>query len=242
MAIQFTLPSGGASLSENPCAVPDTVRRIPVQAVRPCGPRLQAPSAGARPFSWPHTSPADSMRRGLEAHLGALRIRRTFEADQLRSILVVGPNWLGDAVLALPTLANLRRSFPGARITLLVRSWVRDLFRASPFVDELIEAPRDPFWHFVTQSLHGFSSTPQAVWAFIFLSHGIVKTLLAIGLLKNIRWIYPASAIVFALFVIYQCYQYIYAPSFLLIAITVFDIVLIGLILHEYRRHSIRSV
>ena len=82
------------------------------------------------------------MRRALEAHLGALRIRRTFEADQLRSILVVGPNWLGDSVLALPTLANLRRSFPGARITLLVRSWVSDLFRASPFVDELIEAPR----------------------------------------------------------------------------------------------------
>ncbi|MGH7410225.1 MAG: lipopolysaccharide heptosyltransferase II [Candidatus Methylomirabilis sp.] len=71
-----------------------------------------------------------------------LRIRRTFEADQLRSILVRGPNWLGDAVLALPVLANLRRSFPGARISFLARPSVSDLFRASPFIDELLEVPR----------------------------------------------------------------------------------------------------
>ena len=142
MPVRFTSPRGGASPLGNSCAVPDAVRRLPVQAVRPCGPRLWAPSAGTRPFSWPHTLSADSMRRALEAYLGALRVRRTFEADRLRSILVVGPNWLGDAVLTLPTLANLRRSFPGARITLLVRPWVSDLFRPSPFIDELIEAPR----------------------------------------------------------------------------------------------------
>ncbi len=71
----------------------------------------------------------------------ALRVRRTFEADQLRSILVGGPNWLGDAVLALPTLANLRRSLPGARISLLVRPWLSDLFRSSSFIDEVLEVP-----------------------------------------------------------------------------------------------------
>src|SRR5574337_895979 len=72
----------------------------------------------------------------------ALHVRKTFEADRLRSILVASPNWLGDAVLALPTLANLRRSFPGARIALLVRPWLSQLFRSSPFIDELVELPR----------------------------------------------------------------------------------------------------
>src|SRR3972149_6065916 len=71
-----------------------------------------------------------------------LRIRWIFEADRLRSILVTGPNWLGDAVLALPMLANLRRSFPAARISLLVRPWVSDLFQASPFIDDLLVIPR----------------------------------------------------------------------------------------------------
>ncbi|NJD68360.1 MAG: lipopolysaccharide heptosyltransferase II [candidate division NC10 bacterium] len=70
-----------------------------------------------------------------------LHVRRTFEADRVRSILVASPNWLGDAVLALPALANLRHSFPGARIALLVRPWLSPLFRSLPCVDELIELP-----------------------------------------------------------------------------------------------------
>src|SRR5574337_877621 len=71
----------------------------------------------------------------------ALHVRKTFEADRLRSILVASPNWLGDAVLALPALANLRRSFPGARIALLVRPWLSPLFRSLPFIDEIVELP-----------------------------------------------------------------------------------------------------
>src|SRR3970040_1020303 len=71
-----------------------------------------------------------------------LHIRRPFEADRLRSILVRGPNWLGDAVLTLPTLANLRRSFPAARISLLGRPAVSVLFQASPFIDDLLGIPR----------------------------------------------------------------------------------------------------
>ena len=73
--------------------------------------------------------------------VATLRIRRTFEPDRLRSILVVSPNWLGDAVLALPALSNLRRSFPEARISLLVRPWLSQLFRSLPFIDELVELP-----------------------------------------------------------------------------------------------------
>lgn len=74
-------------------------------------------------------------------NLATLHVRKTFEPDRLRSILVVSPNWLGDAVLALPTLANLRRSCPDARISLLVRPWLSRLFRSLPFIDELIELP-----------------------------------------------------------------------------------------------------
>lgn len=70
-----------------------------------------------------------------------LYVRKTFEPDRLRSILVASPNWLGDAVLALPALANLRRSFPSARISLLVRPWLSPLFRSLPCIDELVELP-----------------------------------------------------------------------------------------------------
>jgi hypothetical protein len=85
--------------------------------------------------------PINSIGGTLGTDVIRLRVRRTFEADRIESILVGVPNWLGDAVLAIPTLANLRRSFPRARIAILVRAWVSDLFRPSPFVDELLEVP-----------------------------------------------------------------------------------------------------
>lgn len=105
----------------------------------------------------------------------------------------------------------------------------------SIFGGELRESPRDVFWNYFASEAHRFAATPQSVWAFIFLSHGIVKMFLVAGLWRNKLWAYPASAIIFAGFVIYQFYQLTYTPSIALWAITIFDIVLIGLILHEYR-------
>jgi heptosyltransferase-2 len=50
-------------------------------------------------------------------------------------ILVRAPNWIGDVVLSLATLRDLRRNFPRARIEVLARPWVADLYRAVAEVD-----------------------------------------------------------------------------------------------------------
>lgn len=57
-------------------------------------------------------------------------------------ILVLAPNWLGDAVMATPFCAVLRRRFPSARVSLLCRSYVAEVFRRSPAVDALVEYER----------------------------------------------------------------------------------------------------
>ncbi len=79
--------------------------------------------------------------------------------------------------------------------------------------------------------------TPEAqhLWALLLLGHGVVKLFLVIGLLKERLWSYPSSAAVFTMFVIYQIYETLVAPSLFIDALTAFDIVLILLILHEYR-------
>jgi hypothetical protein len=41
-----------------------------------------------------------------------------------KRFLSAGPNWVGDAVLAIPALKAVRSNFPKAEITLLVRPWV----------------------------------------------------------------------------------------------------------------------
>jgi heptosyltransferase-2 len=57
-----------------------------------------------------------------------------------REILVRAPNWVGDVVLSLPALRDLRRSFPAARLEVLARPWVAELYRAVPEVDAVSES------------------------------------------------------------------------------------------------------
>jgi len=60
-------------------------------------------------------------------------------SGQVSRILIRGTNWVGDAVMSIPALKEIRRLYPDAHISLLVRTWVRDVYAAADFVDELIE-------------------------------------------------------------------------------------------------------
>jgi len=57
-------------------------------------------------------------------------------------ILVRGTNWIGDLVLISPALRLLRETWPGARISLLVRERLADAMRPNPNVDEVIPYDR----------------------------------------------------------------------------------------------------
>ena len=56
---------------------------------------------------------------------------------EVEKILIRGPNWVGDAVLAIPAMKAVREHFPHAEITLLVRPWVAGLFTSAQFVDKV---------------------------------------------------------------------------------------------------------
>jgi len=53
-------------------------------------------------------------------------------------ILIRGTNWVGDAVISIPAMREIRRIFPGARISLLVQPWVAEIYSAVDFVDEVL--------------------------------------------------------------------------------------------------------
>jgi heptosyltransferase II len=55
-------------------------------------------------------------------------------------VLVRAPNWLGDAVLSLPALRDVRRNLPEARIEVLARGWLAELYRAVEAVDGVRES------------------------------------------------------------------------------------------------------
>ncbi|HZL97233.1 MAG TPA: lipopolysaccharide heptosyltransferase II [Terriglobales bacterium] len=59
-------------------------------------------------------------------------------SDPQASLLVRATNWLGDAVMTTPALAGIREGFPDARIVLLARPLVAEMFRHHSDVDEVI--------------------------------------------------------------------------------------------------------
>lgn len=53
-------------------------------------------------------------------------------------LLVRSPNWLGDCVLAMPAMRELRKYRPNAKIYVLAKKSVADVWRMCPYVDEVI--------------------------------------------------------------------------------------------------------
>jgi heptosyltransferase II len=59
----------------------------------------------------------------------------------LPRILVVSPNWIGDALMSQPLLARLHEKRPGLRLDVLAPEWVAPVVRRMPEVDEVIAVP-----------------------------------------------------------------------------------------------------
>ena len=80
-----------------------------------------------------------------------------------------------------------------------------------------------------------FSVAEHDFYAFYLLSHGLIKGVLVAGLLKEKLWAYPASFAVFGLFIAYQLYRYSFTHDTGLILLSIFDLFVIALAVHEYR-------
>jgi uncharacterized membrane protein len=101
--------------------------------------------------------------------------------------------------------------------------------------EELIEDPNDFIATHLLRLAEGFTVSTQRFYAFYLLSHGIVKVFLVVGLLRRKLWAYPLSLVVLGLFIAYQVYRFSYTHGVGLIVLSIFDVIVMGLIWHEYR-------
>ncbi len=100
---------------------------------------------------------------------------------------------------------------------------------------ELIEDPTD---YIATQIQHllPYLSTHNQLYAAIhLLSHGIIKIILVINLLRNKTRAYPLTLVAISIFIFYQLYRLSLGYSLGLIILTIFDVFLLILTWHEYK-------
>jgi heptosyltransferase-2 len=74
------------------------------------------------------------------------------DTRSIRRVLVRVPNWLGDAVMAMPALTRLRRLFAGSHITILARDSVAGLFEGEALADEVLVADDEGVVGFLRQA------------------------------------------------------------------------------------------
>jgi len=62
----------------------------------------------------------------------------TAELSEIKRVVVRAPNWVGDAVMSIPALRELRRLLPDAHITLVARPGTADIFLDADFIDDVV--------------------------------------------------------------------------------------------------------
>ncbi len=63
-----------------------------------------------------------------------------------RRLLAVLPSWVGDVVMATPTLRALRELFPEAHIAYLIKTYAKPIIDACPWGDEIIDDAEQGLW------------------------------------------------------------------------------------------------
>lgn len=100
----------------------------------------------------------------------------------------------------------------------------------------LVAHPHRAVAEHLYNSVQHISADSERFAAIYLIAHGIVKIGLVVALLKDQRWAYPTAIIVFAAFVIYELHRFTVTHAILLIPLSLFDLIVIGLIWLEYRR------
>jgi uncharacterized membrane protein len=91
---------------------------------------------------------------------------------------------------------------------------------------------RIPHHHWVTRH---FSTGEHHYYAFFFLSHGALNLAVAVLLLLEKLWAYPAAIAVLTLFTLLQMYRFTHVHDPGLIVFSILDVIVIALAVHEYR-------
>jgi len=99
---------------------------------------------------------------------------------------------------------------------------------------EIAEDPNDLIANWLITSAHQLSVNTKVFIGLYLLTHGLVKVVLVIALLKNKLWSYPASIIFLLIFIVYQIERLISHFSIGFFGLTIFDLFIIFLIWQEY--------
>lgn len=148
-------------------------------------------------------------------------------------------DWTFEIALVVKAIDGVLELVGGVVLLLVSRetlqAWVRALTQ-----HELSEDPHDwLFTHLVTgaQHLTGAGTTFAALY---LLSHGLVKVVLVVAVLREKLWAYPWMVGFLLAFIAYQAYRFVLQPTWAMALLSVFDVFVVWLTWREWGKQRTR--
>lgn len=101
---------------------------------------------------------------------------------------------------------------------------------------ELSEDPNDLIANYLLGQTANLTRSATLFGALYLISHGIIKLILVVAVLRERLWAYPWMIAFLIVFIVYQVYRLILQPSAWLVLLTLFDVFVVALTQIEYRR------
>jgi len=90
-------------------------------------------------------------------------------SEDIKSILLIRLDHLGDVLLTTPAMRSLKRRFPQARITMVIKEWSFEAIKNNPHIDNIIFF--NPFWTIASKE----GKKPEGISGFYHLIHLLRK-------------------------------------------------------------------
>jgi len=114
-------------------------------------------------------------------------------------------------------------------INAIVEAWTRE---------ELSQDPHDLVANYLLNTAHGLTGSGLLFGALYLLSHGLVKIILVVAVLKNKLWAYPWLIVFLLVFIVYQVYRIGLDHSLGLVGLTIFDAFIAWLTYLEWQKRK----
>jgi uncharacterized membrane protein len=124
----------------------------------------------------------------------------------------------------------------GAGLLLVLSPTMLNQFVITLTQHELVEDPHDLIATALRRFTAQISPNTQLFASLYLIAHGLIKVALVAGLWRGKQWAYPTAIGFLCLFILYQLYRLSYHTSMGLLLLTLFDVLMVGLTWHEYRR------
>src|SRR3990172_11703964 len=66
-------------------------------------------------------------------------MRKSIQEHLMKKLIVRMPNWIGDVVMSLPVLQDLKRKYPDIFLSVLIKENLKNLLDYNPYIDEIID-------------------------------------------------------------------------------------------------------